>query len=80
MPEGVAALRRLVTEEELAAEGERTGRALAPGAVMLLEGELGAGKTTFIKAVVRGLGAACPSRVTRRGPSLHGDHGSPEHR
>jgi tRNA threonylcarbamoyl adenosine modification protein YjeE len=49
--------RRLLTEAELAGEGERIGRALAPGSVVLLEGELGAGKTSLVKAIVRGLGA-----------------------
>ncbi|MBI1735826.1 MAG: tRNA (adenosine(37)-N6)-threonylcarbamoyltransferase complex ATPase subunit type 1 TsaE [Candidatus Rokubacteria bacterium] len=42
--------------EETAAVGERLGRALAPGAVVALTGELGAGKTCFIQGVVRGLG------------------------
>jgi tRNA threonylcarbamoyl adenosine modification protein YjeE len=83
MPDGAAALRRLVTEEELAAEGERIGRALHPGAVVLLEGELGAGKTTFARAIVRGLGGAdvvsSPTYTLvhryegRRGPVYHVD-------
>ncbi len=49
---------RSVTESELIEEGERLGRSLPPGAVLLFEGELGAGKTTFIDAIARGLGAA----------------------
>ncbi|HEU4828489.1 MAG TPA: tRNA (adenosine(37)-N6)-threonylcarbamoyltransferase complex ATPase subunit type 1 TsaE [Gemmatimonadales bacterium] len=83
MPDGVAVRRRLVTEEELAAEGERIGRALPPGAVVLLEGELGAGKTTLIRAIVRGLGgtdaASSPTYTLvhhyegRRGPVYHVD-------
>ena len=83
MPDGVAALRRLVTEDELAAEGERFGSALAPGAVVLLEGELGAGKTTLIRAIVHGLGgteaASSPTYTLvhhyegRRGPVYHVD-------
>jgi tRNA threonylcarbamoyladenosine biosynthesis protein TsaE len=46
------------TPEETAAAGERLGRALGPGAVVALTGELGAGKTCFIQGVVRGLGVA----------------------
>ncbi len=36
--------------------GEELGRALVPGAVVLLIGELGSGKTTMIKGLARGLG------------------------
>ena len=49
---------RTLTEAELAIEGERIGRALAPGAVVHLEGELGTGKTTMVRAIARGLGVA----------------------
>lgn len=45
-----------VTREELEAEGEALGRTLQSGELVTFEGELGAGKTTFIKAVTRGLG------------------------
>jgi tRNA threonylcarbamoyladenosine biosynthesis protein TsaE len=51
-------VRRLVTESELVELGERLGRTLAPGSVVWLQGEMGAGKTTLVKAAVRGLGAA----------------------
>ena len=41
--------------EDTAAAGERLGRALSPGAVVGLTGELGAGKTCFVQGLVRGL-------------------------
>jgi len=49
---------RSLTLAELEAEGEALGRALAAGAVVALEGQLGAGKTTFVQAIARGLGVA----------------------
>jgi tRNA threonylcarbamoyladenosine biosynthesis protein TsaE len=42
--------------EETQDAGERLGRGLGPGAVVALTGELGAGKTSFIQGLVRGLG------------------------
>lgn len=35
---------------------ERLGRAVERGAILLLEGELGAGKTTFVQGLARGMG------------------------
>lgn len=49
---------RTLTQTELEAEGRRLGRSLPPGALLTFEGDLGAGKTTFIKAIARGLGVA----------------------
>lgn len=52
---------RSLTEDELDAHGEALGRTLGPGELVTFEGELGAGKTTFIKAVARGLGVTAPA-------------------
>jgi tRNA threonylcarbamoyladenosine biosynthesis protein TsaE len=74
---------RALTEAELVAEGERIGRALPPRSVVLFEGDLGAGKTTLVKAIARGLGVVeAPTSPTyalvhhyhgRRGPVYHLD-------
>lgn len=42
--------------EETRSLGERLGAALAAGDVVLLSGELGAGKTVFVQGLARGLG------------------------
>ncbi len=52
------------TEEETIAFGERLARSLPPRVVVLLIGELGAGKTTLAKGIVKGLGAAQPEEVS----------------
>jgi tRNA threonylcarbamoyladenosine biosynthesis protein TsaE len=52
---------RVVTQAELEAEGEALGRRLAPGELISFEGDLGSGKTTFIRAVTRGLGVTRPA-------------------
>jgi tRNA threonylcarbamoyladenosine biosynthesis protein TsaE len=44
--------------EQTQAFGERLGRLLQPGDVLLLQGELGAGKTCLTQGVARGLGVA----------------------
>lgn len=71
------------TERELRARGEEIGRDLPPGSVILLEGELGAGKTTLAQALAHGLGveanATSPTYALvhryqgRRGPVYHLD-------
>lgn len=51
------------SEEETIELGRRLARELPPRAVVLLVGQLGAGKTTLAKGLVWGLGAAEPEEV-----------------
>lgn len=44
------------SEEETARVGRDLARGLAPGAVVLLYGDLGAGKTAFVRGLAEGLG------------------------
>ena len=52
------------SEEETIALGEKLATELPPKAVVLLIGNLGAGKTTLAKGIVKGLGAAQPDEVS----------------
>ncbi len=52
------------SEEETIALGRTLSRELPPRAVVLLIGNLGAGKTTLAKGIVEGLGAALPEEVS----------------
>ena len=45
------------SEEETSAAGERLAATLQAGAVLLLYGDLGAGKTAFVRGLARGLGS-----------------------
>jgi tRNA threonylcarbamoyladenosine biosynthesis protein TsaE len=54
---------RTSTEEETIALGEEIGLRLPRPSVVLLIGELGAGKTTIAKGIVKGLGAGDPDDV-----------------
>jgi tRNA threonylcarbamoyladenosine biosynthesis protein TsaE len=51
---------RTESSAETEALGERLAQDLAPGDVVLVSGELGAGKTTLIRGACRGLGATDP--------------------
>lgn len=57
-------LYRTASEEETIALGERIAGELPRRAVVLLIGNLGAGKTTLAKGIVKGLGAAQPDEVS----------------
>jgi tRNA threonylcarbamoyladenosine biosynthesis protein TsaE len=54
---------RTATEAETIELGERIARELPSHAVVLLIGNLGAGKTTLAKGIVAGLGAATADEV-----------------
>jgi tRNA threonylcarbamoyladenosine biosynthesis protein TsaE len=55
---------RTSSEEETIALGERLAGDFTPGTVVLLIGNLGAGKTTLAKGIVQGLNAASPDEVS----------------
>jgi tRNA A37 threonylcarbamoyladenosine biosynthesis protein TsaE len=44
-------------ESQTEAAGEALGRTLRAGSVVLLYGDLGAGKTAFVRGMARGVGA-----------------------
>jgi tRNA threonylcarbamoyladenosine biosynthesis protein TsaE len=48
------------SSEETEAIGARLARALVPGDVVTVAGELGAGKTTFVRGACRALGVTAP--------------------
>lgn len=48
------------TAEETQNIGEAIGRMLQPGDVILLSGQMGAGKTTLVQGLARGLGVSEP--------------------
>jgi tRNA threonylcarbamoyladenosine biosynthesis protein TsaE len=64
------------SEEETASAGERLARSLAPGDVILLYGELGAGKTAFVRGLARGLGGQ-PDDVSSPTFTLVQEYASP---
>lgn len=52
------------SEEETISLGERLAAEIPARSVVLLIGDLGAGKTTLAKGIVKGLGAARPDEVS----------------
>lgn len=65
------------SEEETIALGEKLARELPRRAVVLLIGNLGAGKTTLAKGIVKGLGAAEPDEVSSPTFTLIHEYGAP---
>ena len=59
-----ARVARTISEDETIALGQEIGRGLRPPAVVLLIGELGSGKTTIAKGILKGLRVAVPDEVT----------------
>jgi tRNA threonylcarbamoyladenosine biosynthesis protein TsaE len=68
---------RTRSEDETIALGERLAREFAPGTVVLLIGNLGAGKTTLAKGIVKGLGAAPVEDVSSPTFTLIHEYGTP---
>ena len=68
---------RTASEDETIALGERLAHELPRGATVLLIGNLGAGKTTLAKGIVKGLGAAQPEEVSSPTFTLIHEYGWP---
>ncbi len=62
------------SEEETRRAGADLARRLAPGDTVLLEGDLGAGKTVFVKGLAEGLGLD-PDEVTSPSFALVHEYG-----
>ena len=68
---------RTASEEETITLGERLAQTLPRGATVLLIGNLGAGKTTLAKGIVKGLGAAEGEDVSSPTFTLIHEYGTP---
>ena len=64
------------SEDQTIALGEKIASELPAKAVVLLIGQLGAGKTTLAKGIVKGLGAARPEDVSSPTFTLIHEYGS----
>jgi len=62
------------TAAAMQALGERLGRALCAGDVLALQGPLGAGKTTFVQGVARGVEVAADRHVASPTFALVNEH------
>jgi len=71
--------RTCASAEETEAAGEALAAVLRVGDIVLLSGQLGAGKTTFVKGVARGLGVlervTSPTFTLVRPHQAHNDQG-----
>jgi tRNA threonylcarbamoyladenosine biosynthesis protein TsaE len=70
---------RTASEEETIAVGEKIATLLPRRAVVVLTGDLGAGKTTLAKGIVKGLGAGDPADVSSPTFTLIHEHGRVYH-
>lgn len=62
------------TAAAMQALGERLGRALCAGDVLALQGPLGAGKTTFVQGIARGVGVPASRHVASPTFALVNEH------
>lgn len=69
--------RTSLTEPRLLAAARALGARLGPGDVVLLQGPMGAGKTTFTRALAEGLGVERPDRVRSPTFNLWLEHAGP---
>jgi tRNA threonylcarbamoyladenosine biosynthesis protein TsaE len=64
--------------DETTALGRQLARELKPGSIVLLRGDLGAGKTTMVKGIAEGFQAACADDVTSPTFTLIHEYRGPE--
>jgi tRNA threonylcarbamoyladenosine biosynthesis protein TsaE len=74
-PSSILAERVTYSPEETVFFGREIAVHLQPPCLVLLEGDLGAGKTTLVKGIVAGLGAASEDEVTSPSFTLIHEYG-----